>query len=100
MTYDKKQPMVFRVRIIIEPDEDKFHAYCPALKGLHIDGDTKEEALENAKKAAIAYLQSLIKHSDPIPVSIISPREESEKIFRLFKSGVQHYTEELQLTVP
>jgi predicted RNase H-like HicB family nuclease len=92
--------MVFKVHIIIEPDEDRFHAYCPALKGLHVDGSTKEEALENAKEAAIAYLQSLIKHGDPIPINIIPSREESEKMLHLFKRHVERHTEDLQLTVP
>lgn len=65
----------FKVEVIVEPDEGGFHAYCPALKGLHTCGDTKEEALRNAKDAAIAYLQSSIKHGDPIPVGILM-REE------------------------
>jgi len=42
-----------KVEIFIEPDGDGFHAYCPALKGLHTCGDTEEEALENAKDATI-----------------------------------------------
>jgi predicted RNase H-like HicB family nuclease len=44
----------FGVRIIVEPDETGFHAYCPALKGLHTCGETKEEAIQNAKDAALA----------------------------------------------
>lgn len=54
--------------IIIEPDGDGFHAYCPVLKGLHTSGGTRDEALHNAKDAAEAYLLSLIKHRDPIPI--------------------------------
>ncbi len=65
----------FRIEVVIDPDDGGFHAYCPALKGLHTCGDTKEEALQNARDAAIAYLQSLIKHGDPIPVGIIMQRE-------------------------
>ncbi|MBI4295970.1 MAG: type II toxin-antitoxin system HicB family antitoxin [Chloroflexi bacterium] len=57
----------FKVEIIIEPDEGGFHAYCPALKGLHTSGATQEETLENARNAVSAYLQSLIKHGDPVP---------------------------------
>ncbi len=53
--------LAFKVNIIVEPDEESFRAYCPALKGLHTCGDTKEEALDNAVAAAMAYLQSLIK---------------------------------------
>ncbi|MDO8672010.1 MAG: type II toxin-antitoxin system HicB family antitoxin [Dehalococcoidia bacterium] len=63
----------FEVEVVVEPDEDGFHACCPALKGLHVDGDTKEEALRNAQDAVLAYLDSLIKHGDAIPLGIIKP---------------------------
>ncbi len=43
--------------VIIEPDEPGFHAYCPALKGLHVGGDTAEEALQNARDAITAYVR-------------------------------------------
>ena len=58
----------FTVDIVVEPDEDQFHAYVPALKGLHVGGDTEQEALENARDAVIAYLRSLIKDGEPIPL--------------------------------
>jgi len=48
------------IKVIIEPDEPGFHTYCPAFKGLHTDGMTKEEALENAKEAIMVYLESLL----------------------------------------
>ena len=60
----------FRLEVVVEPDEIAFHAYCPALKGLHTCGDTEEEAIQNTKDAATVYLQSLIKHGDSIPVGI------------------------------
>ncbi len=86
-----KQTIEFKIDIIIEPDESGFHAYCPALKGLHVGGDTKEEALKNAKDAAIAYLESLIKHGEPIPVGIA--KQESRGV----ASNVSHYTEDLKV---
>ena len=94
--YKSKPTVEFKIDIVIEPDEDGFHAYCPALKGLHTTGDTKEEALENAKDAAIAYLESLIKHNDPIPVGITT-REELEKTSPLTTSNISRYTEDLQV---
>ncbi len=72
--------MNFKVKIVIviEPDENGFHAYCPALEGLHTDGNTEQEALQNAKDAATAYLSSLIKHGDPVPVGItVSKKAET-----------------------
>lgn len=56
------------IRIVIEVDGDEFHAYCPALKGLHVGGDTEEEAIQNVADGVIAYLRSLRKHGDPVPI--------------------------------
>ncbi|MDP2916453.1 MAG: type II toxin-antitoxin system HicB family antitoxin [Dehalococcoidia bacterium] len=67
----KVKGLKFKVPIIIEPDSVGFHAYSPALKGLHMGGDTEEEALKNARDAAIAYLESMISHGDPIPLDIM-----------------------------
>lgn len=56
------------VTAILEPDGDGYHAFCPALKGLHIDGRTKAEALRRLEEAVHVYLDSLIREGDPIPV--------------------------------
>lgn len=77
MSFAKDPEIEFVVEICVEPDGSEFHAYCPALKGLHVSGQTEEEALENAKDAAVAYLHSLLKHNDPIPVGIIGPSRHS-----------------------
>ena len=38
--------------VILEREEgDGYHAFAPALKGCHSQGDTLEEALENIKEA-------------------------------------------------
>jgi len=60
--------LTLKVRIIVEQDEDRFHAYCPAFKGLHVDGATKEEAFENASEAALVYLNSLAQTKEAIPI--------------------------------
>ncbi len=57
-----------RVRIDVEPDEDHFYAYCPELKGVHVEGSTEDEAAQNAKDAAEAYILSLLKNNDPLPL--------------------------------
>jgi len=71
MRSNGKPQVEVTIEIAVEPDGDSFHAYCPALKGLHTCGKTEQEALNNASDAAIAYLHSLIKHREPIPVGII-----------------------------
>ena len=94
--YGEKTFVEFRIEIIVEPDGDGFHAYCPALIGLHTNGDTEQEAVKNARGAAIAYLESLIKHHDPIPVGIVVEKEPVETP-RLLKHHVSRHTEDLRV---
>ncbi|QAA76387.1 MAG: hypothetical protein BIP78_0621 [Candidatus Bipolaricaulis sibiricus] len=60
--------VTFRVRVVLEPDEGGFHASCPALRGCHSWGATRDEALVNIREAAAAYIESMPAHGDPIPV--------------------------------
>ena len=49
-----------RYTVILEPEEEGgFHVWCPALKGCHSQGDTKEEAVANIHEAVASYLESL-----------------------------------------
>jgi predicted RNase H-like HicB family nuclease len=54
--------------VVIERDGDSFHAFCPGLKGLHVDGKDEHEALKNATEAADCYVASLVRHGDPLPI--------------------------------
>ncbi|MGA2857242.1 MAG: type II toxin-antitoxin system HicB family antitoxin [Candidatus Sulfotelmatobacter sp.] len=60
--------ITLKVQVIVERDEDRFHAYCPAFKGLHVDGATQEEAFNNASEAALVYLNSLAQNKEAIPI--------------------------------
>jgi predicted RNase H-like HicB family nuclease len=45
--------------VILEPeDEGGYHVFCPALKGCHSYGATREEALEKIKEAIELWLES------------------------------------------
>ena len=46
-----------RLRVVIEPDEDVFVAYCPELPGCVSYAKSREEALENIKEAIELYLR-------------------------------------------
>lgn len=60
--------MIRKYNIIIEPGEDGWLVVTvPALPGCVTQGRTLEEAVQNAKEAIEAYLESLIKHHQPIP---------------------------------
>jgi len=62
------RPLTLKITVIVEPDEDRFHAFCPGLRGIHVDGSTVDEALGHAKDAVLLYLESLTEHGDPLPV--------------------------------
>jgi predicted RNase H-like HicB family nuclease len=46
-----------KLRVIIEPDEDVFVAYCPELPGCVTYGKTEEQARENIMEALELYLR-------------------------------------------
>ena len=73
--------LTLKITLIVEPDGPGYHAYCPALDGLHVGGDTEEEAVENATDAVKVYLASLAQHGDPLPVGpdCILEHEQAEQ---------------------
>ncbi|MGH2348584.1 MAG: type II toxin-antitoxin system HicB family antitoxin [bacterium] len=56
-----------RYRVILEPDEDGFAVWAPSLLGCVSQGDTREEALSNIREAIQVYIESALKHGEPIP---------------------------------
>jgi predicted RNase H-like HicB family nuclease len=100
--FREKRKIAFTIEICLENDGDEFHAYCPALKGVHIDGKTKEEAIENAKVAATLYLRSLIKHGDPIPIQMVVTGDISRALCEssnIICAPEQKHTEDIHVTV-
>jgi predicted RNase H-like HicB family nuclease len=65
---EEKTMLKVKVSVVVEPDGDGFHAYAPALRGLHVDGETEEQALDRAKEAILVYLRSIVIHGDALPV--------------------------------
>jgi len=53
--------------VIIEPDEEGFHAYVPALTGCHSFGATVDEARANIAEAAELHVESLLEDGEPVP---------------------------------
>jgi predicted RNase H-like HicB family nuclease len=61
-----------KFRVIIEQDEDGvFVVECPNLPGCISQGKTRQESLTNINDAIKGYLESLKKHNEPIPPSIM-----------------------------
>jgi len=66
--FRKPPSLTFKLAYVVEEDEGTFHAFAPALKGLHVDGNTKEEAERNLIAGMKVYIESLINHGDPLPI--------------------------------
>jgi predicted RNase H-like HicB family nuclease len=75
--------MRVQVYIVVEPDGDGFHAYAPALPGLHADGQTEDEARRNAAELAVLYLASMVKHGDPLPIGGMAEGEGQNVVVAL-----------------
>ena len=58
----------YQFTVVIEPDEDAFHAYVPALPGCHSFGATIDEARANIAEAMELHVESMAEDGEPIPV--------------------------------
>jgi len=48
------------VEFVFEPqDEGGYHVYAPELPGLHTQGDSLDEATQNAREALALYVEGL-----------------------------------------
>ena len=58
---------IYSFTVVIEPDEDGFHAFVPALPGCHTFGDTVDEARANIAEAIELHVASLLEDGEPVP---------------------------------
>lgn len=54
--------------MVIEPDEEAFHAYVPALPGCHTFGMTIDEARANIAEAMALHVESMQEDGEAVPV--------------------------------
>ena len=71
----KPPTRAYLFRVVVEPDEDVYHAYCPALKGCHTWGHTYEEALRHIQEAVQCHVEALLATGNPVPTE---PAEDVE----------------------
>jgi predicted RNase H-like HicB family nuclease len=67
----------FRVKVIVEKDDPGYHAFAPSLPGLHMPGDSIQEAKENAKEAIALMLKAMIEDGDPISIDLAVPFKQN-----------------------
>jgi predicted RNase H-like HicB family nuclease len=60
--------MKYDFTIVIEPDENGFHAFVPALPGCHSHGNTVDEARENIAEAVGLHVECMIEDGEEIPL--------------------------------
>lgn len=93
---------VLKIPVVIEKDTIGYHAFCPMFKGIHVDGETEDQAFENAREAVEAYLMSLVKHNEPIPVCAyddMQSRKEMRKLYRTYRPTKPSYLKHVLATV-
>lgn len=57
----------YQFTVVIEPDEQGYHAYVPALPGCHSFGDTVEEAQTNILEAMEVHVESMLEDGETVP---------------------------------
>ena len=59
----------YSFRVVVEPDESRWHAYCPALKdyGAVTWGNSREEALKNIEEVVQMVVEELLEDHQTLP---------------------------------
>lgn len=65
----------YTYNVKITEEEGGFLVVVPALQGCQTWGKTYEEAVANAEEAIQAYIESLLRHGEPVPVEPSHPSE-------------------------
>ena len=58
----------YQFTVVIEPDEEVFHAFVPALPGCHTFGMTVDEVRANIVEAMELHIEGMQEDGEPIPV--------------------------------
>jgi predicted RNase H-like HicB family nuclease len=80
-------PYKYILDVVIKPDKDAYHAYCPMLVGCHSSGDTETEAFENIQEAVRLHLEVMIKDGKIVPsIGIVDSIDQLNLVFKLKES--------------
>jgi predicted RNase H-like HicB family nuclease len=62
----------YTFKIVVEPDEDRWHAYCPALEdqGAATWGFTREEALRHIREVLEMIVTEFVEEGKPVPGNV------------------------------
>jgi predicted RNase H-like HicB family nuclease len=60
------------IEFVFEPqDEGGYHVYAPDLPGLHTQGDSLDEATDNAREALDLYVEGLREEGRPLDTGVV-----------------------------
>jgi predicted RNase H-like HicB family nuclease len=60
------------IEFVFEPEDDGgYHVYAPELPGLHTQGDSLEDATENAREAMALYVEGLRQDGRTLEMGIV-----------------------------
>jgi predicted RNase H-like HicB family nuclease len=67
-----KDMKTYVFRVVIEPDEERWSAYCPALLTYSAVtwGNTQEEALKHIQEVVQLVVEELMEDGEPIPEDV------------------------------
>ena len=63
----KRHMPSYNFTVVIEPDEEGFHAFVPALPGCHSFGATVDEARANIVEAMELHIEGLREDGEAVP---------------------------------
>lgn len=68
----------YAYKVIIEPDDERWHAYCPALSAWAAAtwGDTEAEAYQNIQEVVQMIVEGMIEDGVPVPTEAAEPLSE------------------------
>ena len=68
-TADAGKSTTYTYSVVVEPDDDAWHAYCPALQGYGAAtwGTTRAEALRHIREVVAMVVAELIEDGESVP---------------------------------
>ena len=65
------KPTSYTFKVVVEPDEDRWHAYAPGLEqlGAATWGYSREEALTHIREVLEMVVAELVEEGEPVPVA-------------------------------
>jgi predicted RNase H-like HicB family nuclease len=69
---DEDNRVTYTFTVVVEPDEDAWHAYCPALQGYGAAtwGSSREEALRHIREVVEMVVAELVEDGEDLPADV------------------------------